>query len=79
LGRFSFKGSLLGIDRKGLVLHNMGVCGICAEFCQFAAISAEDRFARIDAAACMGCGIRVAHCPQEAISLQREPAKGEPL
>jgi hypothetical protein len=27
----------------------------------------------------MGCGVRVAHCPQEAISLVRDAAKGEPL
>jgi ferredoxin len=27
----------------------------------------------------MGCGVCVAHCPQEAISLLRDPAKGEPL
>jgi ferredoxin len=44
-----------------------------------AAISVDNEFARIDAAACMGCGVCVAHCPQEAISLLRDPAKGEPL
>jgi ferredoxin len=27
----------------------------------------------------MGCGVCVAHCPQEALSLQRDRAKGEPL
>ena len=27
----------------------------------------------------MGCGVCVAHCPQEAISLLRDPVKGEPL
>ena len=27
----------------------------------------------------MGCGVCVSKCPQEAISLQRDPAKGEPL
>jgi ferredoxin len=27
----------------------------------------------------MGCGVCVAQCPQEAISLLRDPAKGEPL
>ena len=41
--------------------------------------SADDGFARIDAAACMDCGVCIAHCPQEALSLQRDPAKGEPL
>jgi heterodisulfide reductase subunit A-like polyferredoxin len=54
-------------------------CGTCADYCQFAAISVDDGFAHIDAAACMGCGVCVSHCPQEALSLVREPAKGEPL
>jgi Pyruvate/2-oxoacid:ferredoxin oxidoreductase delta subunit len=54
-------------------------CGSCAEACQFAAIAIDDGFARIDAPACMGCGVCVSHCPQEAISLLRDPAKGEPL
>ena len=44
-----------------------------------AAISVDDGFARIDAAMCMGCGVCAAHCAQEAISLVRDPAKGEPL
>jgi ferredoxin len=35
--------------------------------------------AHIDAAAYMGCGVCVSQCPEEAISLQRDPAKGEPL
>ncbi len=47
--------------------------------CQFAAISVDDGFARIDAAACMGCGVCVAHCSQEAIDLVRDLTKGEPL
>ena len=38
-----------------------------------------DGFVRIDVAACMGCGVCVAHCPQESIELVRDPAKGEPL
>ena len=54
-------------------------CGSCADSCQFAAISVDDGFARIDASACMGCGVCVSHCPQEAITLLRDPAKGEPL
>lgn len=53
-------------------------CGTSTNFCQFAAISVDDGFAHIDAAACMGCGVCVAHCPQEALSLLRDAAKGEP-
>jgi ferredoxin len=54
-------------------------CGTCADSCQFAAICVNDGLARIDATACMGCGVCVAHCPQDAISLQHDPARGEPL
>jgi ferredoxin len=54
-------------------------CGSCADVCQFAAISMDDGFACIDAVTRMGCGVCMAHCPQEAIGLVREPAKGEPL
>jgi MinD superfamily P-loop ATPase len=54
-------------------------CGECADVCQFGAISVDDGVACIDEAACMGCGVCVAHCPQEAITLQRDPGKGEPL
>jgi heterodisulfide reductase subunit A-like polyferredoxin len=52
---------------------------IIHNYCQFVAISVDDGFARIDASACMGCGVCIAQCPQEAISLRRDPAKGEPL
>jgi heterodisulfide reductase subunit A-like polyferredoxin len=54
-------------------------CGTCTDFCQFAAISVDNGFARVDLTACMGCGVCVAHCPQEAIALMRDPAKGKPL
>ncbi len=50
-----------------------------AEFCQFAAISVDDGFADIDAAACMRCGVCIDPCAQEAIELVRDLAKGEPL
>jgi ferredoxin len=55
------------------------VCGLCADYCQFAALSVNGDGATVDIAACMGCGVCVAHCPQEAISLQRDSAQGEPL
>jgi heterodisulfide reductase subunit A-like polyferredoxin len=54
-------------------------CGICADHCQFAAITVDDESAHVDAAACMGCGVCVSHCPEKAITLRRDPSKGEPL
>jgi heterodisulfide reductase subunit A-like polyferredoxin len=54
-------------------------CGVCAGFCPFGAISVDDDSAVVDAGVCMGCGVCVAKCAQEALSLAREPKKGEPL
>lgn len=54
-------------------------CGLCAESCQFGAISLPDSLAVIDPARCMGCGVCVSRCPQEALSLRREPGRGSPL
>jgi ferredoxin len=33
----------------------------------------------IDVDACMGCGVCVDKCEQGALSLARDPSKGEPL
>jgi heterodisulfide reductase subunit A-like polyferredoxin len=54
-------------------------CGLCADFCQFAALTVDNGYAVVDYEACMGCGVCVSHCPQEAISLLRDQAKSEPL
>jgi ferredoxin len=54
-------------------------CGDCSNLCQFGALSADDGVAVVDAAVCMGCGVCVSHCTQDALSLVRDPIKGEPL
>jgi NAD-dependent dihydropyrimidine dehydrogenase PreA subunit len=54
-------------------------CGVCTEFCQFGALSAGDGTVIVDEALCMGCGVCVSKCDQEALSLVRDPSKGEPL
>jgi ferredoxin len=54
-------------------------CDICADFCQFGALSVSDGLVAVDATACMGCGVCVSKCPQGALSLVRDPTRGEPL
>ena len=54
-------------------------CGICADFCQFGALSVSEGLVAVDTAACMGCGVCVSKCPEGALSLVRDPTKGEPL
>ena len=62
-----------------LRVHKTRGRSTCADDCQFDAIAVDDGQARIDYQACMGCGVCVSHCPQEAISLLRDLGKGEPL
>jgi len=54
-------------------------CGICADFCQFEAITVTDGVALVDEDICMGCGVCVSKCDQGAPSLVRDASKGEPL
>ncbi len=56
-------------------------CGVCADkTCPFSAITMDrgERRAVVDLARCMG-GVCEDRCPIGAISLRREPSKGEPL
>jgi Pyruvate/2-oxoacid:ferredoxin oxidoreductase delta subunit len=54
-------------------------CETCVDFCQFGALSTISGFAAVDTNACMGCGVCTSKCPREALSLSRDPSKGEPL
>jgi len=78
-------GAITNIASSGYVAEvsdECSGCGTCAEnTCHFQAISmneAEDR-AIIDFERCMGCGVCADVCPAGAISLGRDPSKGEPL
>lgn len=53
-------------------------CGTCAQCCPFEAIQAEEK-ARVLYEKCLGCGICESKCPSGAMSLKRDPKKGEPL
>lgn len=54
-------------------------CETCSGVCQFAAIHVQDYHSHVDESLCMGCGVCVAHCEQGAMTLERDPARGEPL
>jgi ferredoxin len=54
-------------------------CGTCEEICQFNTIHVQLNVALVDMDSCMGCGVCVDRCEQGAITLRREPSKGEPL
>jgi ferredoxin len=54
-------------------------CGLCADFCQFGALSVRDGMVVVNAPVCMGCGVCVSKCEQEALSLVRDLTRGEPL
>jgi NAD-dependent dihydropyrimidine dehydrogenase PreA subunit len=54
-------------------------CGICMEYCPFSVLSLGDYFVKIDFDACMGFGVCMDQCDQGALSLIKEPSKGEPL
>jgi ferredoxin len=47
-------------------------CGLCLDFCQFAALTLEDVMI-VDSVRCVGCGVCVPACPEGALSLVRRP------
>jgi len=53
-------------------------CGKCEKTCPFEAILVNGK-AAVDETLCMGCGICVGQCVRGALSLNRDPARGEPL
>ena len=56
-------------------------CGACVDACHFDAITADEDTESycVDKDKCMGCGVCEDVCLPGAISLQREPTKGDPL
>jgi Pyruvate/2-oxoacid:ferredoxin oxidoreductase delta subunit len=80
-----FGGTIPILAPSGYVAHvgdKCDGCGECAgKACPFNAIGLDEQLQKavIDQAKCMGCGVCEDKCPIHAISLRREPAKGEPL
>ena len=54
-------------------------CAACVQACPFQALEMGEKAVRVDEARCMGCGVCVSKCPRGALSLVRDPKKGEPL
>ena len=54
-------------------------CGVCATICRFGGITFADDIRSYDRDVCLGCGLCVENCHQEAISLYVDPDKPLPL
>lgn len=55
-------------------------CKKCSEICMFNAITfTPDNERMYDKIVCMGCGLCVEKCEQQALELVRDPSKGDPL
>ncbi|MBN2284000.1 MAG: 4Fe-4S binding protein [Deltaproteobacteria bacterium] len=54
-------------------------CGICESFCHFQAIQWKDGNFLYNRELCMGCELCVEHCPEDALTLYRDPGKSLPL
>lgn len=70
----SSSGHVCRVDKKQCI-----DCGACVEACQFGALLVTGGVVNVDEALCMGCGVCVSRCEQEALTLVRDPSKGEPL
>jgi len=54
-------------------------CGTCEQICHFETITIADGMRTYDATACLGCGLCVEGCPNEALSLYVDADKARPL
>ena len=53
-------------------------CGTCQERCQIEAVIEGDEFMEVDLTRCIGCGLCVPTCPEDAVSLVPKPAAEAP-
>jgi ferredoxin len=55
-------------------------CDTCSQLCQFDALTLDQYdYPVVNEKKCMGCGVCVSHCPEEAFALLRDVSKSEPL
>ncbi len=55
------------------------VCGTCAKYCQFEAVTFINGVKDIDAEKCLGCGVCIPKCTKNALTLERDLNRGIPL
>ncbi len=55
------------------------VCGTCAKYCQFEAVTFINGVKEIDAEKCLGCGVCIPKCTKKALTLERDTSRGIPL
>ena len=54
------------------------LCGTCEERCQIEAVIERDGFMEVDTARCIGCGLCVPTCPENAVTMVRKPVTEVP-
>ena len=63
-----------GLDIARINQEKCQQCGLCMRHCRFGAISCRDGTYTVEPAACEGCGVCEAVCPNTAVSLIADPA-----
>lgn len=67
-------GSLDAMDRSGYTVDLdpdlCTGCGVCADRCQFHALSLENGICSVDLIRCYGCGLCISTCPSGALTLK---------
>ena len=75
-------GLTMNADSGYSMQHDDGTCrhcGTCARICQFEAIALNGNERTYKRELCMGCGLCMEHCPEQALRIYQDPQKTVPL